>query len=91
MFDRKAKYIIWDNGLDECAIVFNNHLTHANVAMMLNIVNPISAGFVEFKAVPNHFGPPIVQAIASGESMSLHVKSRSGDGVIIERAFKITG
>ena len=91
MFDRKAKYVIWDDGITECAIVFNNHLTHANMAMMLNIKYPISAGFVEFKAVPNHFGSPIVQAIVSGESMSLNIKSRSGDAVIIERVFKITG
>lgn len=25
---KNAKYIIWDDGLTECAIVFNNHLTH---------------------------------------------------------------
>jgi hypothetical protein len=68
-----AKYIIWDDGLAECAIVFNNHLTHADMALQLNI-NPISAGFVKFDGN---------EIMAFGESVSLQLKSRQEDSRII--------
>ena len=90
MASKPAKYIIWDDGLNDCAIVFNNHLTHADIAHALNIT-PISAGFVEFNAVPHHFGPPKTEVVVSGGSVSLHLVSKSGDALTIERALKING
>jgi hypothetical protein len=77
---RDAKYIIWDDGLTECAIVFNNHLTHADMALRLN-VKPISAGFVRFESNPQD---PTVEAIAFGESVSLRLKSRREDSHILK-------
>lgn len=77
MFDTKAKYIIWDNGLNDCVMIFSNHIAHANVAMALN-VTPVSAGFVEFTS-----NGDIVNVIVSGESVSLHCSSRPEDSKII--------
>jgi hypothetical protein len=77
---RNAKYIIWDDGLTECAIVFNNHLTHADMVFKLR-VEPISAGFVRFESNPQD---PTVEAIAFGESISLRLKSRPEDSKIIQ-------
>jgi hypothetical protein len=74
---RAAKYIIWDDGITKCAIVFNNHLTHQNMAFQLNI-KPISAGFVR---ITGDFD--LVEAY--GESVSLKLKSRPEDGAIIQR------
>lgn len=80
--NRPAKYIIWDDGLTECAVVFTNHLTHRDMAFRLNI-QPISAGFVHFKSNPQ---TPHIRAVAHGESVSLRLASRPEDGDIIQRS-----
>lgn len=80
MSDRSAKYIIWDDGLADCAIVFNNHLNHANMASALNIV-PISAGFVSFESTLNDGS---IKVITFGESVSLKLKSRPEDVNLIK-------
>jgi hypothetical protein len=82
MFDRKAKYIIWDDGLNDCVMIFSNHLAHANIAMALNIT-PDSAGFVEFVDQNGK-----ITAIVSGESVSLKLSSRPEDSRLIERDFE---
>jgi hypothetical protein len=78
--NRNAKYVIWDDGLTECAIVFNNHITHADMVFKLR-VEPISAGFVCLESNPQD---PIINAVAFGESVSLNLKSRPEDSDIIQ-------
>jgi hypothetical protein len=82
---RESKYIIYDDGLTECALLFNNHLNHAQIATNMG-VNPISAGFVTFeindlyaKIEPNVFG----------ESVSLKLQSRPKDAEIIKRVLRL--
>lgn len=82
---RNAKYIIWDDGLDECVMIFSIHLNHAQVAFSMG-VEPISAGFVEFQSNPQD---PAIEAIVSGESISLKLKSRTEDSAIIQRNFQL--
>ncbi len=48
---RPAKYVIWDDGLTECVMIFSAHLNHAQVAFNM-CVEPISAGYVEFQSNP---------------------------------------
>ena len=84
MLDRKAKYIIWDNGLNECVMIFSNHIMHANVALALNIT-PISAGFVEFTS-----NGDMINVIVSGDSVSLRCKSRPEDANIIANELKLS-
>lgn len=82
---RNAKYIIWDDGLNECVMIFSNHLNHAQVAFSMGI-EPISAGFVEFQSNPPD---PTIKAVVSGESVSLKLKSRPEDSAIIQRDFRL--
>lgn len=73
----RAKYIIWDDGVTECAMVFNNHIKHVDMVFKL-MVEPISAGFVQILSNPS-------DARAYGESVSLNLKSRPEDSDIIRR------
>ncbi len=82
-----AKYVIWDDGVTECAMVFNNHLTHQNMVFQMNI-EPISAGFVRFENNPQD---PSIEVIAFGESVSLKLKSRPEDTKIIQRILFLEG
>ena len=65
MLTRDMKYIIYDDGLADVAILFPNHIQHGSMAMML-AANPISAGFVKFEATPDGVKP-----VCFGESVSL--------------------
>jgi hypothetical protein len=73
--NRAAKYIIWDDGITECAIIFNNHLKHVDMVFKL-MVEPISAGFVLINDS---------KVVAYGESVSLNIRSRAEDSEIIQR------
>lgn len=77
---RAAKYIIYDDGLNDVAVIFPNHVNHNNMAMMLGC-KPISAGFVEIDGTKSD--DP--QAVAFGHSVSLGLKSRPEDSKIIQK------
>lgn len=81
---RETKYIIRDDGLTVCAIVFNNHIQHNQMAFRLGI-KPISAGFVKLHALSDGS----IRADAFGESVSLNLKSRPEDGAIIGRMLNL--
>jgi hypothetical protein len=83
MIRKTAKYIIWDNGLNDCVMMFSPHLSHDNIAFQLG-VTPISAGFVRFECSPNYVD---VIAVPYGESVSLKLTSRPEDSELINSDF----
>lgn len=68
MISNDPKYIIFETGADEMSIMFPNHMTHGNMALMMGNYTPISAGF--FTIMPE--GAIVVH----GESISLGLRPR---------------
>jgi len=82
---RPAKYVIWDDGVTDCVLVFSTHLNHKQIAIDMGIM-PISAGFVSFERNPENDS---IKAVVSGGSVSLKLSSRPEDAEIIAREFQI--
>ena len=82
---RPAKYIIWDDGLTDCVLVFSTHLNHKQIAIDMGIM-PISAGFVSFERNPENDS---IKAVVSGGSVSLRLDSRTEDSAIIQRELNL--
>ena len=68
MLTRDAKYIIFDDGLNDIPMIFPNHVQHNSMAFVLAPWTPISAGFVRI----NEQGA----VEAYGQSIGLQLKSR---------------
>lgn len=79
MISRDAKYVIFDNGLDDVPVIFPNHITHNTMAMMIGHWKPVRAGFVRVDA-----GTGTVEAY--GNSTSLRLSSdREVDSQLIRQ------
>ena len=76
---QEAKYVI----IDGCAIVFSAALNHSSMVGYNEKCQ--SAGFVSFTAFKNDWGEQRVQAKCYGESISLGIKSREEDSMIVSR------
>ena len=80
MISTDPKYIIFDNGLDDIAIVFPNAVQHATIEDMMGSWAARSAGFVRIGADG--------QCVAHGESLSLKLKSQEEDSKILTKMLK---
>jgi len=79
--NRQSKYIVFDDGLGEHAVIFPRHIAHATMATMLNH-RVVSAGFVAVEVAADGGG---VTVQGHGESVSLGLASRPEDGEILRR------
>lgn len=70
------KYIIFDNGVYEYAIIFANFIEHNSIALKIKD-EAVGAGF--FRIEDNH-------VVIFGESVSLGIKPRSVDASIVHKA-----
>ena len=75
----EAKYVI----IDRCAIVFSAAIAHKDMVGYNEKCE--SAGFVSFTPFKNEWGEERVQAKCYGESVSLGIKSREEDSMIVSR------
>lgn len=71
---KDAKYIVFDNGLNDVPVVFPHHIEHSTIAAQLQHWTILSAGYVTFS--PD--GPS-----CHGESISLGVKSRTREDTLL--------
>lgn len=69
------KYIVIDDGMIECPIIFPNHINHASVAMCM-VGTVLSAGFIRFT---------VSGLECFGKSVSLKVKSRPEDTELVNK------
>lgn len=72
------KYIICKNNGTEEAIIFSKSIQHSDMAKLLGIT-PVSAG---------HFMMLDGTIFATGESVTLGIKSRAEDAAVIKRCFQ---
>jgi hypothetical protein len=75
----KTKYVI----VEGSAIVFSAALTHKNMVGYNKRCD--GAGFVQFTPYVNEWGEERVKATCYGESISLGIKSREEDSMIVTR------
>ena len=77
------KYIIIGTEGLEMAILFNECLTHSEIAGERKIV---SAGFCYISQAQNKNGEPEIMVVTIGTSISLNKCSQPGDSEIIKRS-----
>lgn len=68
----RCKYVVFSNGFEEIPLLFPSFVQHSEVARSFPHLVPISAGFVSQTQ-------PDGKIEASGESLSLNLKSRAQD------------
>lgn len=85
MFTWDCKYIVYDDGMLDVAILFPNHMDHSRMSMAL-ACSPVSAGFVRIEQDP-------FSVVCHGDSHTLgNLSSRpEEDAEIITRMLRISG
>lgn len=75
MFNREMKYIVFDTSLYETVIIFDEAMTHDEMAGRFNW-KVISAGFIKWN---------MTGMCCYGKSIGLDVKSRPEDAELVNR------